>query len=191
MAKKIKLIVHDWGHGKRCFDKEGNLCPNHQEFIVYENEVEEFIWNDYDARLACAPPEEREFVTVRSAQKILSEFDNREYNNDRRHERGKERLVKKIGRYDPIMRTREESFETELERSCLPKIDQMMTKMNPSLTATQKEALWEVILSGHMDKKKFAERHHVTHRTVRRWVRKILDVSGEVLQDEIKELMEY
>lgn len=191
MEKKIKLIVDDWGRGSRYIDSEGNLCPSHQAFTVYESEVKDFVRNDYESRLAMAGDTEKDLVRPRTPQEILQEQDRLEYNNEKKHERGKMRLVAKLSHDDPLLKTIEQPFEYELERAMLPTVVEMMNKIEPLLSEEEKKVLREVVLLGRMNRREFARLHHVSPVTIGRKLRRALKLSRAVVKEELAEFMEY
>lgn len=191
MEKKIKLIVDDWGRGSRYIDSEGNLCPSHQAFTVYEHEVRDFVRNDYESRLAIANETEKDLVRPRTPQEILQEQDRLEYNNEIKHERGKKRLIKQLSHDDPLLKTIEKPLEYEMERAMLPTVVEMMNKIEPLLSEEEKKVLREVVLLGRMNRREFARLHHLSPVTVGRKLRKAIELSRAVVKEELAELMEY
>lgn len=54
MKGKAKIYVNDWGKGHRYEDNRRRSYPVNETLLIPEEEVERFMWDDYDRRLAKA-----------------------------------------------------------------------------------------------------------------------------------------
>jgi hypothetical protein len=159
--------------------------------MIPENEVARMVQKDYLIRLSQADNSVKAFICPRPVQTIINEIDDLEYNNERKHYKRNENLIPKNGMNDPLMMTFERPPEYEVERTELPRMDDIVNKVYPLLTKEEKYAFDEVIRFGRMSRKELAESHHVSYATVSRWMERIQKVSKLALKEELSDMLEY
>lgn len=171
MKGKAKIYVNDWGKGHRYEDNRRRFYPVNETLLIPEEEVERFMWDDYDRRLAKANRWEKEFVPVLHLQEVMNDLDDREYNNDRRHRRG----LRHLSRLSAFLEDREEMMVPR-ERECLISLarkSNMVGHMASFMTAGEMDLVRELFMARSMTRREYGERHHLSCSQVDYCIRKI------------------
>lgn len=179
MKRKAKIYVNGWGRGQRVEDNRRRPYPVNEVLLIPEEELERFMWDDYERRLAKANRWEKEFVPVLPLQQVINDLDAREYNNDRRHRRG----LMYLRQHSALWEERGE-LEVPRERDDLitaARKGNLLSHLESILDPGEMDLVREIFVEGAMTRQEYGERHQLSCRQVsyrierirekcRRWV---------------------